>query len=67
MLTRGSEEVAPSHTDLKITASMLTILPQRWSTWKTENESGATNYMVRKTIELVNSKRILSTPNPDPD
>ena len=45
---------------------ILTILPQSWSIRKIEEEFGATNYMVRKAKQLVNTRGILSTPNPKP-
>jgi hypothetical protein len=45
---------------------MLTTLLQSWSVRETENESGASNYMIRKAKELVNAKGILCTPNLKP-
>ena len=45
---------------------ILTLLPQSWSVKKIEKEFGVSNYMARKSKELVKEKGILSTPNPKP-
>ena len=43
---------------------ILTVLPRSWSIRRVQDEFGASNYMVRKTKDLVKKKGILSTPNP---
>ena len=78
----GDEDVAPESHDSEIIAQLkekfknttkkseqlqiLTILPKSWSVRKIENKFGVSNYMARKTKELVKTKGILSTPNPKP-
>ena len=42
---------------------ILTVLPQSWTIRKIQEEFGVSNYMARKSKELVKEKGILSTPN----
>ncbi len=42
---------------------ILTVLPRSWSVKKIQNEFGVTNYMARKSKELVKEKGALSTPD----
>ena len=44
---------------------ILTALPRRWSIRRVEEEFGASNFMARKTKQLVREKGILS-PDPKP-
>ena len=44
---------------------ILTVLPKSWSSKKIQQEFGVTNYMARKSKELVKEKGILSFPSPN--
>lgn len=43
---------------------LLTILPKSWTVHKIEEEFQVTNYMARKVKHLVETKGVMSTPNP---
>ena len=43
---------------------ILTVLPQSWSLNKIQREFGVSNYMARKSNELVREKGVLSIPDP---
>ena len=45
---------------------ILTILPKSWSLKKIQQEFGVSNYMTRKSKELVKEKGVLSLPGPKP-
>ena len=53
-------------TDRATQMQILTVLPQSWSAQKIQDEFSVTNYMARKSKELVKEKGILSIPNPKP-
>ncbi len=43
---------------------VLTVLPKSWTVKKIESEFGVSNYVARKTKNLVRERGILATPNP---
>lgn len=43
---------------------ILTVLPQSWPLHRIQSEFGVSNYMARKSKELVKEKGVLSTPDP---
>ena len=45
---------------------ILTVLPKSWSLKKIQQEFGVSNYMARKSKELVEEKGVLSLPGPKP-
>ena len=45
---------------------ILTVLPKSWSLKKIQQEFGVSNYMARKSKELVKEKGVLSLPSPKP-
>ena len=53
-------------TDRATQMQILTVLPQSWSAQKIQDEFSVTNYMARKSKELVKEKGVLSIPNPKP-
>ena len=45
---------------------ILTVLPKSWSLKKIQQEFGVSNYMARKSKDLVKKKGVLSLPGPKP-